>query len=102
MGEKKLSMQKRLDDRLAELRKAERDRAEDPRRAGEAPEAGACVVCGVTAHPDGSPVRWRCAGCGGVVCRAHTRTIPGRVPAEYYTDTLCGFACWDKVGRPEE
>ncbi len=99
VGAKKLAMQKRLDDRLAELRRVERDRVEEAKRAGA---AGVCCVCNAITHPDGSPVTWRCVGCGGRVCRAHTLTIPGRVPAEYYGDTLCGFGCWEKVGRPEE
>ena len=100
VGAKKLALQRRLDERLAELHREERDRMEESKRA-EA-EKGACGVCGTLVNPDGSPVTWRCAGCGGRVCRGHTLTVPGKVPEEYYTDTLCSHACWEKVGRPQD
>lgn len=66
-----------------------------------APSLG-CIICTAQVHEDGSPVTWRCAGCGQRVCRVHALTIPGRVPAEYYWDTLCSRACWEQVGRPDE
>ena len=52
-----------------------------------APSLG-CIICAAQVHEDGSPVTWRCAGCGQRVCRVHALTIPGRVPAEYFPSSV--------------
>ncbi len=64
--------------------------------------AGPCNRCGKTEHADGSPVTWLCISCMLRVCCDCALTIPGRIPAEYYDDTLCSRACWEAIGKPEE
>ena len=79
-------------------------------------ESPGCHICQAKENPDGSPVLWKCTACGRTICQAHTLTIPGRTPREYYADTLCAPdpdlqsvikiheepSCWEKAGRPEE
>jgi hypothetical protein len=98
-GAKKLAAQEKLDKRLEELRREAMMKKEEERRF-VGPDQ--CCVCQAVKNDDESPVTWRCIGCGRAVCRQHTLTIPGSVPLEYYYDTLCSHACWEKIGSPEE
>lgn len=83
-----------------------------------------CVRCHKTFHEDGSEVQWKCQGCGYLVCRDCTLTLPGTrgldairqgksgidqwslEPSpggrEYYSATLCSKMCWERIGAPEE
>jgi hypothetical protein len=61
-----------------------------------------CSQCGVVQHDDGSRIAWKCSQCSRLICRSCTLTIPGRLPAEYYEQTLCGVECWHKAGEPEQ
>lgn len=72
------------------------------RREPSGGTAVACSVCGKDRHEDDSPVTWRCAICGSLVCRDCTRTIPGSKPREYHALTLCSDKCWEAAGRPSD
>lgn len=61
-----------------------------------------CCQCGTARNPDGTSVTWKCASCEGLVCQQCTLTIPGRVPREYYEQTLCSAPCWEAVGKPQD
>jgi hypothetical protein len=61
-----------------------------------------CCQCTQIQHADGSPVLWLCCECKRLVCRDCAMKIPGRTPAEYYIQTLCSNACWERAGKPEE
>lgn len=62
-----------------------------------------CSKCDKTVNDaDGTKVQWMCNVCDSLVCRDCTLTIPGSMPIEYFHETLCSHACWEKAGRPEE
>jgi hypothetical protein len=50
----------------------------------------------------GKDCTWKCGQCGAFVCADCTQTIPGRIPSEYYEETLCSIGCWASAGKPEE
>lgn len=60
------------------------------------PKGPTCVRCGCETNIDGSPVTWKCQGCGQRVCRDCTMRNH-KDPRVYYDTTVCSQECYDVV-----